>query len=92
MGTAIRFTRTADDGATETLTLCLLNGVEHVVQVTSGPDEGDDFVGIYDLDGDKWPTTQDDEWALCTSASAEIIAAIEDGWATGTNTVERIAE
>jgi hypothetical protein len=84
------FTRTDDDGSSEILTIVRLDGCEdYLVQVTSGPDEGDDFVGLYDLDGDQYPLSNCVTWDLATDVPADVIAAVEEGWATGQNTVER---
>lgn len=63
----------------------------YLVQVTSGPDVGDDFVGLYTLDGDKIDQANGWTWEIVSEAPIEVIEAIEIGWATGTSVVERAA-
>lgn len=93
----IRFTRHGVDGSSEVLTICQLDegtlysealGVEspYVVQVTSGPEPGDDFVGLYDLDGERidWSSS----WEIVEDVPTEVIEAVREGWATGETVVE----
>jgi hypothetical protein len=97
-----RFTRTDSDDASEVLTVVKLtsgklfasqdlDGREYpyLVQITTGPDVGDDFVGLYDLDGDKVDVGNAD-WVTVAEAPAEVIEQIESGWESGSNVVERI--
>lgn len=61
----------------------------YLVQITSGPDVGDDFVGLYTLDGDQldphgWT------WEIVSEAPAEVVDQIETSWESGTSVVERI--
>jgi hypothetical protein len=62
-----------------------------VVQVTTGGDDGDDFVGLYDLDGDQihgtetWTVVGEDE------ISPETIAEVEGNWECGSSVVTRLA-
>ena len=100
--TLIRWTRVAIDDARETLTLVRLDSGEthycaeldretpYLVQVTAGPGPGDDLVGIYDLDGERVELPSPGSWDAVTDAPADVIAAVGDGWATGTTTVERM--
>jgi hypothetical protein len=62
----------------------------YLVQITSGPEVGDDFVGLYTLDGDQVETGNGWTWEIVDQAPAEVINAIETGWETGTSVVERI--
>jgi hypothetical protein len=57
--------------------------------VTTGPEPGDDFVGLYDLDGDRLDVGNAD-WEAVSEAPAEVIEQVEQGWETGTSTVERL--
>jgi hypothetical protein len=68
-----------------------LDGREYpyLVQVTTGPDMGDDFVGLYDLDGDKIDVGNAD-WVAVGKAPAEVIEQIENGWESGSSVVTRI--
>lgn len=68
-----------------------LDGREYpyLVQITTGPDVGDDFVGLYDLDGDKVDVGNAD-WVTVAEAPAEVIEQIETSWATRFNEVARI--
>lgn len=62
----------------------------YLVQITSGPDVGDDFVGLYTLDGDRVETGNGWTWEIVDEAPVEVIEEIETAWATGTSVVERI--
>lgn len=98
----IHWTRTETDGASEVLRLVVLDdgakfvcaeldGAEYpyLVQVTAGPGPGDDFVGLYDLDGERVEIVNR-EWELATDAPPEVIDQIERGWESGTSTVRRV--
>jgi len=95
---AVRFRRT-DDDASEVLTLVRVDqepgyepGKSPVrVQITTGPDDGDDFVGLYSLDGDQlnyanvaWTVISADE------LTDDEVESIRQDWETGTSSVERI--
>ncbi len=63
-----------------------------VVQVTTGADAGDDFVGLYDLDGDQiqlgnetWTVVGKDE------VSPDTIAEVEGNWECGLSVVTRLS-
>ena len=87
---ALRWTRT-DGDASEILTVVRIEGrVGLAVEVCAGPAIGDEFVGLYDLDGDAlnlasgtWEAV--DECELTT----EQIESIRLDWESGTSTVER---
>ena len=68
-----------------------LDGREYpyLVQITTGADVGDDFVGLYDLDGDK-VDVGNAEWVTVAKVPAEVIEQIENGWESGSNVVARI--
>lgn len=70
-----------------------LDGREYpyLIQVTTGPDLGDDFVGLYDLDGDQVDAAGC-SWEVVTEAPAEVIEQVETGWESGMWVVERIVE
>lgn len=89
--TAIRWERRDyTDGASEILTLCKIDGDDdYVIQITSGLDAGDDFVGLYDLDGEQIPLGNN-TWEIVCDAPAELIAEIEQNWESGTTTVNRV--
>jgi hypothetical protein len=83
-GTPLRWLRTHTDGAFEVLSLIQIDGLDgYAVQVTA---DGDDFVGLYDLDGDAI-NLSNMTWTLCSSAPAEAIESVANGWETGTTTV-----
>ena len=93
MNTTIRWTRTEGDSS-EVLTLVRIDGQDDlVIQVTTGPDIGDDFVGLYDLDGDALPLLNR-SWTAVDEAevTAEQIEEIGASWALGLTLVERIVE
>jgi hypothetical protein len=92
------------DGASEVLRLVVtedrrtfvcagLEGREfpYLVQITTGPEVGDDFVGLYDLDGEevRLPSVK---WELASDVPGEVIEQIESGWESGSKVVDRIAE
>jgi len=62
----------------------------YLVQITSGPELGDDFVGLYGLDGERVETGNGWTWEITPAAPAAVVAAVEHGWETGTNTVARL--
>ena len=91
---AVRWTRTdPSDGAHEILTLVRRDAVGGVVvQVTTGADAGDDFVGLYDLDGDQiqlgnetWTVLAEDE------VSPDTVAEVVGNWECGSSVVTRIS-
>lgn len=91
----VRWARTDQcDGAHEILTLVRRDAVgDVVVQVTTGADDGDDFVGLYDLDGDQiqlgtetWTVVGEDE------ISPETIAEVEGNWECGSSVVTRLSD
>ena len=91
MGT-IRWTRT-DGDASEVLTLVRIDGQDDLsIQITTGPDDGDDFVGLYDLDGDQLRGNCTWEVVDESDLTAEQIESIRLDWETGTSSVERIAD
>lgn len=59
-----------------------LDGAEYpyLVQIATGPEPDDDFVGLYDLDGDQVDPGNMAEWEIVTHAPAEVIAQIESSW------------
>lgn len=98
----VRFERVADDGASEVLTIVRLDEGEiysealdretpYAVEVCAGPSVGDDFVGVYDLDGERIDGLRPRSWAIADDVPAEVVEAVEDGWSTGLNVVSRLA-
>lgn len=91
---AIRFTRTdSNDGASEILTIVHVDGDPadlFRVEVCAGPEVGDDFVGLYDLDGDQI-RLGNAEWEAAEDVPDDVIEAVELGWESGTNTVKRLS-
>ena len=90
---AVRWTRTEDD-ASEVLTLVRLDTGDLAIQITTGPETGDDFVGLYNVDdGDQIPVASR-EWTVVgdREVTPEQIEEIAGGWENGTARVERIAE
>ena len=61
----------------------------YLVQITTGPETGDDFVGLYDLDGGRVDAANCD-WEIVTEAPAEVVAQIERRWKSGASVVTRI--
>lgn len=61
----------------------------YLVQVTTGPELGDDYVGLYTLDGDQIDAAGC-AWDVVKEAPAEVIEQVETGWERGTSVVERI--
>lgn len=99
MRAVLQWRRTSPDGASECLTLCTVDGASYfsgwtgretpyVVQVTTGPSAGDDFVGLFDLDGERIALPSPGSWAACTAAPDDVIAAVVEGWSTGLHTCE----
>jgi hypothetical protein len=88
-----RFLRTdQSDGASEVLAMVAVerdsDGAQlgRYVQVMSGPEVGDDFVGLFDLDGDRvelWNVS----WEIVEPTDFER-AEILEGWCHGNTTVE----
>lgn len=92
---AIRFKRSAPDGATEILTIVHVDGAEagdFAIEIKSGPELGADFVGIYDLDGAELQTGARASWEAVdeTDVPAEVVTAIEEDWAHALYVVERL--
>ena len=96
----VQFCRTdIHDGASEILTVvtdgtlywceALQAELPYLVQITSGPDMGDDFFGLWDLDGEEVPRNNH-EWEICEQVPSEILAHIEISFATGNTTVDRV--
>jgi hypothetical protein len=90
---AVRFRRTDHfDGASEILTVVRVDGEADLrIEICAGPKVGDDFVGLYDLDGDQLQVGNC-SWEVVdeTHVPADIIAAIETDWESGSNFVERL--
>lgn len=91
-----RFTRRDLDGASEVLALVRFTAEsrqyagEYAVQVTSGPKPGDDFFGVFDIDGERIDASNA-EWELVPAAEVPAdLADWELGWETGTTTVEAL--
>jgi len=57
----------------------------YLVQVTSGPEVGDDFVGLFDLDGCEVRLASGQSWQTVSRESVPeaVIDQIETGWDTG---------
>lgn len=96
MSNPIRFVRRdLSDGAIEILTIVRVEGREdYFVEVCAGPNVGDDFVGLYDLEGDK-VDLGNVEWEAADGRGAAddaLVAAVEDNFANGNVTVERVEE
>ena len=78
------------DGASEVLTLVKINGLDgYYVEVCAGPEAGDDFVGLYSLDGDALPSF-DYTWERAELVPAWALEAVEHGWESGSNRVTRL--
>lgn len=88
--------RDMNDGAEELLTIVRLDGEEFwseallretpfAVQV----EQGDHFAGLFDLDGEELPDGNR-EWAEAVPVPADVVDAVEDGWASGSYVVERM--
>ena len=92
---AVRYRRTdSSDGASEILTVVRIDGEsDFVIEICSGPGIGDDFVGLYDLDGDQL-RTGNCSWEVVDESEvpAEVIEMIETDWESGTNVVARYVE
>ncbi len=96
MNFPIRWVRTAmGDGATETLSLVVIDGCGQpdtlAVQVQRGEGEDGDFEGLYTLDGERMdlPTT----WALVERPARGLkkaIRTVEEEWESGLYTLNRI--
>lgn len=91
----IRFLRT-DLDASEVLTVVRFDrsAPKHLagtlaIQITSGPEVGDDFVGLYTLDGDRIDTGNY-SWSIVTRLSLAKIETIRSDWETGTSSVEAL--
>jgi len=86
---ATQFRRTDEyDGASEILTVVHLESGCLAIQVTTGPEIGDDFAGLYDLDGEQIGYVGGFE--VAEDVPADVASAIEENWATGNRTVERL--
>ena len=70
-----RFTRTAFDGASEVLSLVKIGSETYGVQITTGPTPDDDFVGLYDVDGEQWNGNADFELVPVAEVPVELV-----GW------------
>lgn len=90
----LRWVRTdQSDGASEILTLVQIDGDSQLrIEICAGPEIGDDFVGLYDLDGDQiqlgncsWEAVDESE------VPADVITSIETDWESGSNVVTRMA-
>jgi hypothetical protein len=64
----------------------------YLVQITTGTEPGDDFVGLYDLDGDKVDQFHIGEWELAAAAEvpADVVDLLATSWETGSWEVTRI--
>lgn len=100
----MQFLRTdLSDGAEEILTICRLDGgatraaeclggrSPFVVQITTDTAQGGDFIGLYDLDGDKIESSRV-SWEVADDADipGAVVDAILSGWASVTNEVARV--
>lgn len=90
-----RWTRTdpsACDAESDCLALVQADDGQYYVQVTTGPELGDDFVGVYTLDGDQvqlaWQS-----WELVPMADApkDLVDRIESEWESGGYHVARLS-
>lgn len=91
---ALRWTRTGDDGASEILTIVRVDGRSDLaVEICAGSEVGDDFVGLYDLDGDQI-TTGNCSWEAvdANEVGPEIVETIETDWELGTSVVARLVQ
>jgi hypothetical protein len=98
---ALRWKRTELDGATEDgepiesteiLTLVRIDGETEIrIEICAGPEIGDDFVGLYALDGDQLQLDNCSWDAVDASeVPAEVIITIETDWECGSCRVERL--
>ncbi len=94
---ALRWTRTdQSDGAHEILTIVRIDGqTDLCVEVCAGPEIGDDFVGLFDLDGEQltlgncsWDAVDASE--VPSEVRAEVVTTIETDWEHGSTIVERL--
>jgi hypothetical protein len=83
VGESVRFLRTErhEGGASEVLTVCRL-GRRYVVQVTTGPEIGEDFVGLYDLDGERINLAHGQTWSVARRVPTRVADAVS-GWDLG---------
>lgn len=91
--TEYRWTRRelADD-TSEILTLVRVDGRDgYFVEICAGPEIGDDFVGLFWLDGTR-VDLGNCTWAPVQTAPRSVITQIESDWESGTTVVERFAE
>lgn len=81
---SIRFLREDNDGSTEALTIVqLLNDCKnYYIEVCSGPDIGDDFIGLYDLEGNRIEIGNQN-WEAVEFVSQEIIDYVICEWSSG---------
>ena len=93
---AVRWTRTACDGASEILTLVRLDSETRLcgdlaIEICAGPEVGDDFVGLYSLDGDQL-NLGNASWSAVEEArvSRRLVSRIARDWESGTSTVTRL--
>lgn len=89
---AIRFTRTQED-STEILTVVRLDSGPLAIEICAGPEIGDDFVGLYDLEDGTQLRTGKCSWEVVDESelTADRINAIAADWETGTSRVARLA-
>lgn len=89
---AARWTRTDTDGASEILTLVKIDGRDGLcVEICAGPEVGDDFVGLYDLDGDQL-SLGNCTWEAVDASEipAAIVENFASDWESGSSTVTRL--
>lgn len=77
-------------GVSEILTIVRIDGeADLAVEVCSGSEIGDDFIGLFDLDGDQLQSNRSRSWEVVEleDLPAEVVEQIE-GWAHGNTVVE----
>lgn len=89
----LRWKRTdQSDGASEILTIVRIDGdFRYYVEICSGPNVGDDFVGLYTLEGDQ-VRLSNCSWEVVSNPPREIIVQIETDWESGSNVIERLED
>jgi hypothetical protein len=92
---SVSWTRTNGD-VSEVLTLVRIDDCpyptcvgEFAIQVTTGPDDGDDFVGLYTIDGDELTTYGRYSWPVVDAddLTESRLQEIANDWATGSSFV-----
>ena len=90
--TAARWTLTSLDGSSEVLTVVRIDGCSELcVEVAAGPEIGDDFVGLYDMNGAQIQTP-DCSWEAVDEGEipSTVIEGFPLNWERGNSTITRL--